>query len=356
MNLALMVKWIWRLFSEDNNNLLWVRLLKAKYRVSEFFLSQPTNCSPFWHSLHKIKQAFKLGASFHPGRASKVSFWKDVWLGETALAQSFPNLFAKCADPDITICQAYSEEEWNIQFRRNFNQDDVRQWQDLLDNLQATQLTEELDKISWRLEPFGKFSTKSKSMYQALCNGPTFPVTKLIWSPNIPLKIKIFTWQMFRGRLPSSDQIHARGGPSDGNCVLCGRPENVDHIFFQCVIAKFLWSGVRVMFSVNWNPRSRQEWLEVLEPLNPKCKRMLWTYFAAQCWALWNTRNKFTIERKFPRQPANCVFQCLINLQLWRPLQKPRDLRLMEELEAMVKNLFSNTYDPSTPPAQVSGT
>jgi hypothetical protein len=55
MNLALMVKWIWRLFSEDNNNLLWVRLLKAKYRVSEFFLSQPTNCSPFWHSLHKIK-------------------------------------------------------------------------------------------------------------------------------------------------------------------------------------------------------------------------------------------------------------------------------------------------------------
>jgi hypothetical protein len=109
------------------------------------------------------------------------------------------------------------------------------------------------------------------------------------------LSKKIFTWQMFRGYLPSSDQIHARGGPADGNCALCGRPENVDHIFFQCVIAKFFWSGVRAMFSVNWNPRSRQEWLVVLEPLNPRCERMLWTYFAAQYWALWNTRNKFTI-------------------------------------------------------------
>jgi hypothetical protein len=29
MNLALMVKWIWRLISDDNNNLLWVRILKA---------------------------------------------------------------------------------------------------------------------------------------------------------------------------------------------------------------------------------------------------------------------------------------------------------------------------------------
>jgi hypothetical protein len=183
-----MVKWIWRLFSDDNNNLLWVRLLKAKYRVSKFFLSQPTNCSPFWHSLHKIKHAFKLGARFHPGRASKVCFWKDVWIGETALAQSFPNLFAKCTDPDITICQAYSEEGWNIQFRRNFNQENVGQWQGLLDILQATQLPEEPDKISWRLEPSGKFSTKS--LYQALCKGPTFPVTKLIWSPSIPLKIK----------------------------------------------------------------------------------------------------------------------------------------------------------------------
>jgi hypothetical protein len=82
-NTALMVKSVWRLFSEENNDLLWVRLLRAKYRVSEFFSTHPTTCSPFWHSLHKIKQAFKLGAKFHLGRGSSVSFWKDVWLGKS---------------------------------------------------------------------------------------------------------------------------------------------------------------------------------------------------------------------------------------------------------------------------------
>jgi hypothetical protein len=74
MNMALMVKWIWRSFLEESNELLWVRLIRAKYRVSEFFSTQPTTCSHFWHSLHKIKQAFKLRAKFHPGRGLSVSF------------------------------------------------------------------------------------------------------------------------------------------------------------------------------------------------------------------------------------------------------------------------------------------
>jgi hypothetical protein len=79
---------------------------------------------------------------------------------------------------------------------------------------------------------------------------------------------------------------------------------------------------------------------------------MLWTFFAAQSWALWTTRNKFTIDKKFPQQPANCIFKSLLNLQLWRPLQKTKDLPMMEELEAMTKNLFVSTHD--APPASMS--
>jgi hypothetical protein len=104
-------------------------------------------------------------------------------------------------------------------------------------------------KILWCLEPAGVFSTKS--LYLALCKTPEVPLTKPIWKSKIPLKTKIFTWQLACGRLPSNDQIHARGGASDGKCALCGGEENVEHIFFQCYLAKFMWSGVREMFSVN---------------------------------------------------------------------------------------------------------
>jgi hypothetical protein len=36
------------------------------------------------------------------------------------------------------------------------------------------------------------------------------------------------------------------------------------------------------MFGVAWNPRSRVDWFAILDSLNPKAKRAVWTFFAAQ--------------------------------------------------------------------------
>jgi hypothetical protein len=132
MNVALMVKWIWRIFSEQNEKLLWVKLLRAKYRVSELFSSpNSVGCSSFLHSIHKIKDHFKLGVRFHRGASSKVSFWNDLWVGEVSLRVRFSALFQKISDSDLTIAQVYSEEGWRIPFRRSLDQNDLQAWREL---------------------------------------------------------------------------------------------------------------------------------------------------------------------------------------------------------------------------------
>jgi hypothetical protein len=78
----------------------------------------------------------------------------------------------------------------------------------------------------------------------------------------------------------------------------------------------------------------------------------VWIFFAVQCWALWTTRNKFTIEKKFPRQPADYIFKITLSLQLWRPLQRPKDLVLLDEMVALSKALFARTFSaPATSPS-----
>jgi hypothetical protein len=62
--------------------------------------------------------------------------------------------------------------------------------------------------------------------------------------------------------------------------------------------------------------------------------------FAAQSWALWTTRNKFTIEGKFPNQPANCIFKTSIFLQFWRPLAKPKVHPMLDEAIAKLKDIY----------------
>jgi hypothetical protein len=93
MNISLMTKWIWRLLSGQDNELLWVKLLRAKYRVEELFCHNQVACSPFWHGIQKIKHFFQKGAKFYPGARSNLSFWKDTWLGNEPLYARFPLTF-----------------------------------------------------------------------------------------------------------------------------------------------------------------------------------------------------------------------------------------------------------------------
>ena len=131
----------------------------------------------------------------------------------------------------------------------------------------------------------------------------------------MPPKIKIFLWQAFRGRLPAADQIRKRNGPGSEFCHLCGALENTDHIFFHCVLAKFVWSCVTSWLQVSWNPSSFSELRTLAKVLVGVTKRVFWVGLGALCWALWTIRNKFTIEHIFPSKPTDVLFKSCILLQ-----------------------------------------
>jgi hypothetical protein len=58
---------------------------------------------------------------------------------------------------------------------------------------------------SWALETSGRFSVSS--LYRKINQGPNLPHKKLIWKAKLPLKIKIFLWQMAKGKMPASALI-----------------------------------------------------------------------------------------------------------------------------------------------------
>ena len=59
-------------------------------------------------------------------------------------------------------------------------------------------------------------------------------------------------WQWIRGRLPSGVEVIKRHGPGDGLCPLCGTEETLNHIFFSCVSAQFLWGCLREVIGGVW--------------------------------------------------------------------------------------------------------
>jgi hypothetical protein len=110
-------------------------------------------------------------------------------------------------------------------------------------------LTTGQDKVSWHLEQAGTYSVKS--MYAKLSQGTMVAQFK---DAKVPLKIKIFSWQLALDKLPSGQQILSRHEPSNGLCALCGAPEDASHIFFACSLASFSWSVTRQLLGCNWRP------------------------------------------------------------------------------------------------------
>jgi hypothetical protein len=107
-----------------------------------------------------------------------------------------------------------------------------------------------------------------------------------------------------------------------------------------------MWSGLRAMRNVSWNPSSFANFIQIVTELSHETRVSFWSLFAAQSWALWHIWNKIAIEKSFPNQPADWVFKTLLFLQQWWPLLRSKDNIDVEIMEELLRKLYQDTYSP----------
>jgi hypothetical protein len=140
------------------------------------------------NSLQKLKWYFKLGARHHVQSGSKTYFWFDWWLGNATFKDRFPNLFATCSLPYITVHAAWNHSEWGILFRRPFGLPESVEWDNLTRELDGVVLSPVVDVISWSLEPLGRFSMSS--IYLLLSRGAAVSHFKEVWYARVPPRVR----------------------------------------------------------------------------------------------------------------------------------------------------------------------
>lgn len=79
-----------------------------------------------------------------------ILFWKEVWLGQVSLKDSYPDLFSIGSNQKETVNDHWSQG-WNLHFRINLNDWDMERVARLLADIEAsTGLTNVADTIKWR--------------------------------------------------------------------------------------------------------------------------------------------------------------------------------------------------------------
>jgi hypothetical protein len=202
------------------------------------------------------------------------------------------------------------------------------QWNLLLSHLQDFSTSDTQDKVVWHLSASILYTVPS--MYCKLSQGASVAYHKKVWEAKVLLKIKIFTWLLILDRLPSSLLVASRHGPTSGACALCGAPEDLAHILFSCLMARFAWSVLRSLLGCKWYPNNFAQFHAILSSFSCRARKIMWTLFLTQSWALWTVRNKLTVEKKVMNHPANLIFKMCIFLQLWPSRQSQETERISD--------------------------
>lgn len=142
-------------------------------------------------------------------------------------------------------------------------------------------------------------------------------------SENPSLLMANIPWQ-----LQDSAVLKRRGWKGDQRCALCKTIEWIDHIFFNCPLATFTWPCIRDALDWEGFPTSTADFFETWLPKGFGTQKTFALFiFVGFMWAIWRTRNKMTIERKFPKAASNVMLYGVSFLQKWRVLLKEGDRR-----------------------------
>jgi hypothetical protein len=116
-------------------------------------------------------QVFSNHFRFVPGEGSRIRFWEDIWCGDRALKDAFPDLFSIASNKGASIADNMERSngiiQWNIQFSRLFHDWEVEVVASFYKCLYDCNLRGGgVDKLWWLHSRKGLFEVKT--FYRAL--------------------------------------------------------------------------------------------------------------------------------------------------------------------------------------------
>ena len=127
------------------------------------------------------------------------------------------------------------------------------------------------------------------------------------WVKYVPIKVNVFAWRARLDRLPTKVNLAKRGVIMDSSlCPICGLfPENAQHLFFGCDLARSIALRICHWWNLNWTDNSSfdewNSWFASIR-LSGKLKMLLEGVFLTFWWLIWSFRNRSIFDDSPPKR------------------------------------------------------
>jgi len=297
--------------------------LSARYGVEGGQLSDGgREAFGWWKDITNLRAEEWFDGNVNPcvGDGKNTFFWSDIWVIRMTFRDRFNRLFELSLLKEETIFGVHSLG-WGVdggawRWRRRlfaWEKELVGELRLLLQN--ATLQVDRVDKRLWRLETSSVYTVRS--VYKFLNDNVTvdkaMPVSSL-WHKNVPLKVVIFAWRMFRDRLPTKDNLLRRHviNVDAQSCVgECGEMETSPRLFlhgdFFGSVWNFIlrWLGINSVMSCDVSSHFNQ--FSFIGGAAKSKQYILQAIWFATVWQIWKERNNRVFNDK------NCTLQQVVD-------------------------------------------
>ncbi|KAL7604491.1 hypothetical protein Lser_V15G17384 [Lactuca serriola] len=303
-NMALLIKWWWRLMNDHDS--LWKEVIMCIHNLHNKPPSYIANNSfnGVWCNISKATNyltSFNIDQhqlfSLIPGFDVKILFWKDVWCGNTPFHLRFPHLYLLETVKCCNLVDRMSSSRFSWRWKQEPSKPN-----ELHELLQMYKDIEELG--SFENSSFGfQFEMNESGEYKVNLMRKmidskliSYKGHKICWSKLIPLKVRCFVWRASMGRILVAESLAIRGiQHSHQICSLCNNDsESVDRILVNYEFAKEVQAWI-----FKWCGLYNRRFSNVLELIDsaaswgncPKKKSIRSTVIFCLLWNIWLVRN-----------------------------------------------------------------
>ena len=234
---------------------------------------------------HKISAIFGL-------KKCNVDLYLYNWLGTSSLAIQFWRLYEIINEKTGTVCDLWDGTNLKCTFRGTVNQSLMNEWLEVLQLASTIVYSLDEDALIWQFSTNGIYN--SQSLYKIINFRGVIPIhVSAVWSLKIPPRIHFFLWLLSKNKVLARDNLSIRREVEDATCLFCSEKETVCHLFFDCVVAKQLWSYIFECFGFNVGMNFESIGSMWLGKKKFTVHNIL---TSAALWGLWKLRNELCFQ------------------------------------------------------------
>jgi len=250
--------------------------------------------SSLWSGLKNKFNIVKDNTIWLVGDGKNINFWFDHWNGDP-LFESLNLPAAQVNSFPPKLCSYIHDSHWRIPEVLLQRFPSLR----LLNSQVILRTGTKPDKLVWKLNGTSILTLKDAYVFKKH-HFPKVPWAKIIWSKDIPPSKSILVWRLMLNKLPTDDNLAARGCHLPSMCSLCNMNEESSfHLFFECTYATNLWCWFASVLNKQLHFHSMTDmWNICNSSWNPQWKLVITAAMINIIGSVWYARNQMRFSCK----------------------------------------------------------